>query len=279
MKRIVIFALAIIALTSCTDTADVSTTTADTETQVTLTFAPYDVVPITRTDASIATVATHLDVWLITGADTTTIHQTTADVQFGSISLTLNRTKTYQLIAVAHKSTAEATLVNGTTIAFTDNKTTHSMVYTTTFLPDTTTLSCLMTRIVAQFRLETSDAVPAACKKIQITISNVYDRWHITDGGTTLADHTHTINITSTAQDGTVALNVFAIVAGAQTLHTVTIAPLDADNNHVQTPHTFTDVPLRNGYRTTYHGHVFTDTPTTATFTVDDWNAYDTVNF
>ena len=280
MKRIVIFALAIIALTACTDTADVSTTTADTETQVTLTFAPYDVVPITRTDASIATVATRLDVWLITGADTTTIHQTTADVQFGSISLTLNRTKTYQLIAVAHKSTAEATLVNGTTIAFTDNKTTHSMVYTTTFSPaDTPTLSCLMTRIVAQFRLETADAVPAACKKIQITISNVYDRWHITDGGTTIADHTHTISITSTSQDGTVALNVFAIVGGAQTLHTVTVTPMDADNNAVQTPHTFTDVPLRNGYRTTYHGQVFTDTPTTATFTVDDWNVYDTVNF
>ena len=280
MKRIVIFALSLIALTACTDTADVSTLNADTETQVTLTFAPYDVVPITRTDASIATVATSLDVWLITGADTTTIHQTTADVQFGSISLTLNRTKTYQLIAVAHKSTAEATLVNGTTITFPDNKTTHSMVYTTTFSPaDTPTLSCLMTRIVAQFRLETADAVPAACKKIQITISNVYDCWHITDGGTTLADHTHTINITSTAQDGTVALNVFAIVAGAQTLHTVTIAPLDADNNPVQTPHTFTDVPLRNGYRTTYHGQVFTDTPTTATFTVEDWNAYDTVNF
>ena len=100
----------------------------------------------------------------------------------------------------------------------------------------------------------------------------------ITAGGTQLANHTHTISITSTAQDGTVALNVFAIVSETQTLHTVTVTGLNADNGVVLSPRTFADVPLRNGYRTTYRG-ALRDASATATFTVDDWNEYDVVNF
>ena len=277
MKKVLLIMMAATILAACSSSEEEPTSSELTD--VTLTFSPYQVDAITRAATSIAGIVTRLDVWLYeSGSECAAVHQSADDVQFGSISLTLDKTKTYTLYAVGHKAAGPATLADGI-IAFPDDKTTHSMYFTTTFSPSvTTSLSCLMQRIVAQFRIETTDAVPADMKKIQITINDVFDRWSVTTGGTHQVDRTYTINITSTAQDGTVALNVFAIVTDVQTLHTVTVTGLDADDAVTLTPRTFADVPLRNGYRTTYRG-ALRDATTTATFTVDDWNDLETINF
>ena len=277
MKKVLLIMMATAILAACSSSDEEPTSSELTD--VTLTFSPYQVDAITRAATSIAGIVTRLDVWLYeSGSECAAVHQSADDVQFGSISLTLDKTKTYTLYAVGHKAAGPATLADGI-IAFPDDKTTHSMYFTTTFSPSvTTSLSCLMQRIVAQFRIETTDAVPADMKKVQITINDVFDRWSVTTGGTHQVDRTYTINITSTAQDGTVALNVFAIVTDVQTLHTVTVTGLDADDAVTLTPRTFADVPLRNGYRTTYRG-ALRDATTTATFTVDDWNDLETINF
>lgn len=249
-------------------------------TTVTINFSPYDVEPMTRAAVSIADVVTRLDIWITDGSTTTDMHQSSSDAGFGSLAVTLDKTKTYTLYAVAHKCASAATLTEGV-ISFPDDKVTHSMFYTTTFSPATTTnLTCLMNRIVAQFRIETTDAVPAAAKKIQITINDVFDRWNVSSGGTHSLDRSSTVNITSTANDGTVAINVFAIVTDAQTAHTVTVTALDENDAEVQSARVFADVPLRNGYRTTYRGALFIDTGFAGTFTVEnDWNEYDVVDF
>lgn len=246
---------------------------------VTLMFSPYEVTAITKAETSIATFCTHLDVWITDGSEVVDLHQSNADTGFGSLSVTLDKTKTYTMYAVAHKCASDATLSDGV-ISFPDNKVTHSMFYSTTFTPaNTTSISCLMTRIVAQFRIETTDAIPSELKKVQITIDNVFDRWNVATGGTHSLDRTSTITISSTNDDGTVALNVFAIVTDAQSLHTVTVTGLDADDNEVLSPRIFEDVPLRNGYRTTYRG-ALRDAALTGTFTVEnDWLEYDVVNF
>ena len=277
MKKVLLIMMATAILAACSSSDEEPTSSELTD--VTLTFSPYQVDAITRAATSIAGIVTRLDVWVYeSGSECAAVHQSADDVQFGSISLTLDKTKTYTLYAVGHKAAGPATLADGI-IAFPDDKTTHSMYFTTTFSPSvTTSLSCLMQRIVAQFRIETTDAVPADMKKIQITINDVFDRWSVTTGGTHQVDRTYTINITSTAQDGTVALNVFSIVTDAQTLHTVTVTGLDADDAVTLTPRTFADVPLRNGYRTTYRG-ALRDAATTGTFTVDDWNDIETINF
>ena len=279
MKKITFTCLfpALTILASCSSESDAPSLIPE-PTEVRLTFTHYDVNPITRSAISIADVVNRLDVWFVSGSDTIAVHSSLSDDDFGVVTATLDKTKTYNLYAVGHKCAAAATLANGI-INFPDDKVTHSMYFTTTFSPSTTTsLSCLMQRIVAQFRIATTDAVPADMKKIQITINDVFDRWSVATGGTHQVDRTYTINITSTAQDGTVALNVFAIVTDAQTLHTVTVTGLDADDAVTLTPRTFADVPLRNGYRTTYRG-ALRDAITTATFTVDDWNDYDVVEF
>lgn len=253
-------------------------------TQVTLTFSPYEVAAMqapsggtawntTRAATSISTIVTHLDVWITDGTTTTDLHQTTSDANFGTITATLDRTKTYTLYAVGHKADG-ATLSDGV-ISFTDDKVTHSMFYTTTFSPATTTsLSCLMTRIVADFRLEITDDIPTSAVKFRFTIASVFDRWNVTTGATHGIDRVSTINYGGTSS----IFNIYAITTDTQTLHTVTVEAMDENDQEVQT-RTFVDVPLRNGYKTNYRGTFFIDSQFTSSFTVDDWNEYETVDF
>ena len=87
-----------------------------------------------------------------------------------------------------------------------------------------------------------------------------------------------TVSITSTANDGTVAISIYAIATDAQTLHTVTAEALNESDGVIQT-RVFENVPLRNGYKTAYRGTFFTDTDMSMSFVVNDWNEFDTVNF
>ena len=278
MKKsiITLFALSTILASSCEKPIISDGSFIEDEvTTVTMSFSPYDVTGM-RAAASIATYCNHLDVWIIDGEDTIAIHQTTEEGGFGDVSLSLNRTKTYTLYAVGHKADG-ATLSDGV-ISFTDDKVTHAMYYSTTFSPATTTnLSCLMTRIVADFRLEITDDIPAECKSFRFTISSVFDRWNVTTGGTHSLNRVSTINCNGTST----IFNVYAITTDAQTLHTVTVEALDADGNALVPTQqkVFENVPLRNGYKTTYRGAFFTTESVTSSFTVDDWSSMDVIDF
>ena len=251
---------------------------ADNQTAVVLTFSPYEQTamqaPGRRAATSIASIVTHLDVWLYeSGTEVAAVHQTSADAGFGTVAITLDKTKTYTLYAVAHKADG-ATLTDGV-ISFTDDKVTHAMFYSTTFTPNTTTeLSCTMSRIVADFRLEITDDIPSTCKSFRFTVNGIFDRWNVTTGGTHQLDRVSTISYGGTSS----IFNVYAIVTDASTTHDITVEALDANSDVLQT-RTFLAVPLRNGYKTTYRGTFFIDTPATASFLVDDWNEYDAVDF
>ena len=270
MKRWVIVAMFMGLMTGCSSDNDEQRVAEPTE--VTLTFSPYTMEAMTRTATSIASIVTHLDVWVVNGSDVIASHTTNTDDGFGTVSMTLDKTKTYTLYAIAHRGAEAATLTDGV-ISF--DKVTHSMFYTTTFSPATTTsLSCLMTRIVADFRLEITDDIPDECKSFRFTVNGIYDRWNVTTGGTHELDRTSVV-----AYNGTSAIfNVYAIVTDAQTTHDITVEALDADEAVIQT-RVFSDVPLRNGYKTNYRGTFFIDTPMSMSFTVNDWNEYDTVDF
>ena len=275
MKKCVFFALAAMVLTACSsDSGEELSVKSEEFTEVVLTFSPYEQTAMTRAATSVATVVTRLDVWLYeSGSEVAAIHQSSSDDGFGTITATLDKTKTYTLYAIGHKADG-ATLSDGV-IAFTDDKVTHSMFYSTIFSPATTTnLSCLMTRIVADFRLEITDDIPAECKSFRFTVNGVFDRWNVSTGGTHSLDRVSTINYGGTSS----IFNVYAIVTDASTTHDILVEALDENDDVVQS-RTFADVPLRNGYKTNYRGTFFIDTPESAGFTVDDWNEYETVDF
>ena len=269
MKRKFVFFLAAM-LAACSNE---ETPTAPEPTDVLITFSPYTMDAMTRTAVSISDVVNHLNVWLVSGGDVIALQQTISDAGFGTITAALDKTKTYTLHAVGHKADG-ATLSDGV-ISFTDDKVTHSMFYTTTFSPATTTsLSCLMTRIVADFRLEITDDIPTSAVKFRFTIASVFDRWNVTTGATHGIDRVSTINYGGTSS----IFNVYAIVTDAQTMHTVTVEALDENDGVIQS-RVFENVPLRNGYKTNYRGAFFIDSQFTSSFTVNDWNEYETVDF
>ena len=251
---------------------------------ITISFSPYTITPMesrqatTRATTSIASVCTHLDVWIEHEGDVIDIHQSSTDANFGTITAVLDKRYTYTINAVAHKCDGDATLSDGV-ISFPGDKVTHSMVYQGTVSPaSTTSLSAEMTRIVAQFKLETTDAIPDEAKKMRFTISDVYNRWNVSTGATNKLDRTSDMNISSKKADGTAIFSVYAITTDAETTHTVTVSALDANDAVLQT-RTFTGVTLRNGYKTSYRGQFFTDQDFTSSFVVADWSEYDTVDF
>lgn len=257
---------------------DVTVDDSPIQEHVTINFSEmsFELSPMTR--ASLSSVSTRLDVWITDGETTDEVHQSSTDVGFGSVSLTLNKTKTYTLYAVGHKGDGAATLTDGV-VSWPDDKVKDTFWYTTTFSPvTTTTINAEMHRIVSMFRIETTDAVPTEAKKMRITQAGVYDRWNVSTGATHQLDRISTISISSTNADGTASFNVYSINSDTETLHTITAEALDASDEVIQS-HTFADVPLRNGYRSVYRGQFFTSSSMSMTFTADDWTDYNTINF
>ena len=254
------------------------------DTQVTLTFNPYDVAPMTRSASrraatSIAGVVSKLDVWITEGGNTIDVHQSSTDDGFGTVSVSLNRLKTYTLVAVAHKASGAATLTDGV-IAFPDEKVTHAMVYQTTFCPGTTaSLNCEMTRIVGMFRFEIADQVPDDAKHIQFALGSSFTRWNVAGTGANATDRTVTFN-NFNRDDSGAAFTIYIIPTNLTDTDQfdITVKTFYQNGDEYETK-TFEDVPIKAGYKTTYHGQFFTTTAASAAFVVDDWSNFDTVEY
>lgn len=137
-----------------------------------------------------------------------------------------------------------------------------------------------MTRIVGQFRLETTDQLPAEATRATIDVPQTFTAWSAaTNAAATPKDRTVNFSSVSPNTDGTVTLSCYLIsTASSPTNHTLTVTFYDADSQPVQ-ERIFADVPIRNGYKTCYRGSFFIDTPMSMTFTTDDWQEYDVTEF
>ena len=267
-----------VVLSACSseDASKVSNETA--EVSIGFSGFTYEQTSMTRATQDVGDVCTHLDIWISDGTTTTAYNQSTSDTGFGSLSMTLNSTKTYTIYAVAHKANGAATLSDGI-ISWPEDKVTHSFFYSDTFTPTKGMAKvCSMSRIVANFKFTTADALPAYVKQMRFTISGVYNKWNVTTGAYNQLDRVSTINITSTKPDGTIVCNVYAIVTEANTLHNILVESLD-ETEQVRESHLFENVPLRNGYITNSTGNFFTDASSSFSFVAEEWQTNTDYNF
>ena len=273
MKKTFFTLAAIALLFSCSSDNDTEEQ-VESLVPVTIDFSQFSMgmEPFTRT--AISEVSTHLDIWLSDGATTTVYNQTNADEGFGTLTLSLDRTKTYTMYAIAHKCDDVATMTDGI-ISFPDDKVKETFWYTTTFSPNTTiSLSPEMSRIVGCLRMEITDAIPATVKKMRFTIADVYDRWSVTDGPAHQLDRVATITYNGTSS----VFNVYAFATDTETTHAVTVDAL-GDNDAVILSRTFTDVPFCQNYKTVMTGAFFSNPSLSVSFTAGEWNIYDTIQF
>lgn len=266
--------VAIAALTACTKDGAGEVLNNETA-EVRMTFSPYEVEPMTR--AAVADYATRLDVWIYDGdAEVQAVHQQSTDEGFASLSVRLEKAKTYTVYAVAHKAAGAATLSNGV-VAWPDDKVTHSFFYSQTFSPaTTTTLSCLMERIVGNFRLEITDEVPADVARVTVDLGMSPTRWDVGGFG---ANAVSRVSSFTPSVGSSPTLSVFIIADGEEAeSYDITVTAYDGEDAVVQ-QRVFEDVPIRAGYRSTYRGEFFTNGAVTMTFTANDWMDYETVDF
>lgn len=220
-----------------------------------------------------------LDVWISDGTTTQDFHQTKTDEGFGTVTATLNKTKTYTLYAIAHKASAACTLTEGV-IAYPEDKVRESAWYTTTFSPGTaSSLNCAMNRITGKFSLATTDVVPEEVNHFRLTIAQTGIRFAVTGAPTEVTDRI--VDYTTISRDNSgassFATNILAASDDA-TNFDITATAYDEDNNIIQ-QRTFADVPIRNGYITKYSGAFFIDSGMTMSFTASDWVEYDETSY
>ena len=241
-------------------------------------FPEVSITPMTR--ATISEAASRLDVWIYENdSEVEAVHQSSSSVGFGSVSLNLNKTKTYTLYAIAHKATAACELTDGI-ISFPDDKPKESFFYTTTFSPSTTTsINAQMSRITGKFTLATTDAVPDDVDHVRFVIKDTGTSFNVIGSPANITDRTVDFASISRKSDGTTSF-AFQILStsDAATNFEITATAYSSSNEVIETK-TFHDVPIRNGYRTTYSGYFFTTEGMTMTFSVDDWQDYDTITF
>lgn len=265
--------VAIAALTACTND-DAGEVMNNETTEVRMTFSPYEVEPMTR--AAVADYATRLDVWIYEGdTEVQTVHQQSTDEGFASLSVRLEKSKTYTVYAVAHKAAGAATLSNGV-VSWPDDKVTHSFFYSQTFNPaTTTTLNCMMERIVGNFRLEITDKVPEGVARLTVDMGESPTRWDVGGFGVNAVIRVSSFSLTA---GSTPTVSVFIIADGDEAeSYDITVTAYDGEDAVVQ--QRVFDVPIRAGYRSTYRGAFFTEADEVMTFTVNDWMDYETVDF
>lgn len=291
MKKYFILAVVATMFVACTHEYTSYTDKVENEkAKVTIAFAPDDGEIMTRAMVPVGNVVSRLDVWLFEGDATEAVGQSTAvteshqvkgDDGFGSLSVTLDKNRTYTLYAVGHKESAAAS-ISGGVVSFPDTKKLQTLYYTTTFTPsETTNLACVMKRAVGAFRIVFNDEVPEDVKKLSISTTQTPMQWSFPQlAGITPSD-SYTVEWTkwSKDKDGMLYFTVYVLGSDTETHHDFVVSAYGEDGSVLKS-HTFTSVPIRNNYMITYRGSFFLDTPFSSSFTVDDeWSSFDTVEF
>ena len=272
MRKFLLTLAAVLTLAACNKDIPPISTTA-----VSFHFSPYQVAPMKST-SSVSTVCSRLDIYIIEQGttDTLRIHQErTATTDFGNATVTLQTNKTYNLIAVAHNSTDTCTL-NGGIVSFPGDIIKQSLVADTTFCPgDGLSLNVVMQRIVGMFKMRVTDSIPTDITGFQFTINPSGRKFNIsTMQSTDPAIRTHTINSTSTDNNGVAVYNVYIMADDMTSTKYVDIEAKALNPTNDGEVRQFTQVPIKNGYITTYTGTFFITFGMDFTFLVDDWIDY-----
>ena len=297
MKQLFAFAAVVLVCAACTSDPDNNMESVTNEQQrVTLSFAPsvttepMGAKALTRAAVPVSDVVSRLDIWLFEGdsakalTQTTPVaesHQAKGDDGFGSLSLMLDKNKTYTLYAIGNKESAPATLDKGI-VTFPDTKKLQTLYFSTTFTPaTTTTLSCMMHRAVGMFRVVFTDDIPTEVKKIAVTAKNVPSQWSFPQvaGITPTSEYNVTWTNWKRDTDGTTMFSIYILGSNEEQHYDITVSAYDADDNLLK-QHAFPSVPIRNNWRSTYRGRFFLDTSFSTSFMFDDaWNEYDEVEY
>ena len=281
MKRLLLMAV-VLALAGCSDFQG-------SDKNVVLHFSPYTQEAFTKAPVSAADVFSKLNVMLFTSSGEKALDkvktQTADEGGFGTMELMLAE-GTYYVVAVGHSSKVSATIKSLESVQFmasNGEKLTDTFSYYGTI--DVTSqrreYTLQMKRVVAMFRLVTTDTAPGAVAKMKFDYTGGSANYNPSTGqGNTKSTQSET----RPANDsGVYEVYTFPYMANSGTL-TMNVSALDASGN-ILLKRTFQNVPVTVNTITAYKGTFFEDIPgsttsTPITFTADpEWDALNEYTF
>lgn len=285
MKKLMCLMMMLGLLASCSSGNEdfESANISEDEIPFTFTVSPYVIEPMTRgagDPVTITSVCSKIDLFLVCGDDDViSAHQVSTDTNYGTISVVLNKKKTYSVYLVAHNSTSAATLSGDKTyISFADDNITDTYYYTGSLTPTTSSLTCAMTHTVARFSVWITDAFPSTVDKVVINTSDSGKKLAVTGVGTDVGSLDKVFTSWTSASSGTMlSMNVLPTSVTESVTMDFTVTAYEGTVVRQSRP--FNDVTMRAGYKTMYKGEFFIDNPFGFSLSGIDWYSYDTVDF
>ena len=260
--KVLVCLLAMFSVQSCEQLEwDAGTDEPDDESlvNVTLTVSPYSQTSFgekVRAAGSIGAVCKRISIVVFQdGEKVKTIHQTSAGDDFGNVSLKLP-SGTYELVTIAHNSESTASIATDGRITFASNVVTDSFCdYSSLEVgTESVSLSIEVKRVVAMFRVITTDEMPAAATQLKFYYTGASSTFNpFTGFGCVNSRQTVKMDI----REGQDTFEVYTFPHETDDFIDVTVTALNAADQVVG-ERKFEDVPITVGYITTYNGELFT---------------------
>lgn len=202
-----------------------------------------------------------------------TISQKRADADFGKISVNLPDGD-YQIVAVAHNGTGNATITSPEKITFPNNKVTDTFcLYRSITVNGTKEYDVQLARVVAMFRLQIDQEIPAEVTQLKFYYTGGSSTLDATTGrGCVNSRQTEVRDVTSHASGQT--FEVYTFPHDTEGMLDMTITALDAAGNTCQEKE-LPMVPVTVNKITTYFGNFFLDGSSSASAFIlygdDEW--------
>lgn len=209
------------------------------------------------------------------------INQTSSDENFGKIELSLPAGK-YDLVALAYSGSKSATMTDPKKVTFSGGMSDTFWYCKELDLEENTSEDIYMKRVVAVFRLSTTDAVPENMKTVKFGFtggSSTLDA--ITGQGCVNSRQSKEFSITSDMVGKKADFDVYTFPKPDSETLKVTVTATDVNGNMVMQK-VFEDVKIKSNMITTYTGELFAGAGTGANanysthfLTDDEWEKYD----
>lgn len=197
----------------------------------------------------------------------------TADTDFGSPSIAIAK-GSYQLVAIAHNGTGNATLTSPTEVKFPDNKVTDTFYYCDSLrVTDDASVAISLPRAVAMFRFVINDNVPQEVATMKFYYTGGSSTLDATSGyGCVNSRQTELFTVSDAAHTSSSTYEVFTFPHADGKKLQMTVTALNAAGAEVCTG-VYKDVEVRRGQITRCQVDFFqvdASTKENLTITVDD---------
>ena len=189
--RIWLAALVVVLLSGCEKVLQEENEAVPSNANVVLKLSLYDDLPFdTRGTQAVTELCSRLNIgFFLNGTKVKTVAQKQGDEAFGTVGVVLEE-GTYEVVVIAHNCEGSATITSTEKVTFPNNVVSDTFYYYGTLHVGTSqsTYNLELKRAVAMFRLQLSESLPTAAKKI---------RFYYTGGSSTFCPLTGFGNVNS----------------------------------------------------------------------------------